>query len=270
LISVMVLGCTSTLLTVGLIALLVVQVSPAAVHSLHWNSSNPIFRIDNTDHIVDVNSGNLPFEYDQLNIICPVAGQGRGTRGREEGERYIIYNVSKEEYDSCRISQTDPRVVAVCDKPDRQLQFTITFRSFSPTPRGLEFRPGQDYYFISTSSRRDLHRRVGGSCSTHNMKVIFKVAASKVEEDAVARTRQPAINRPRNRVEENSRMMENVRPIEAVSSFRTGLDHHGEVNRGVAGKRLVKQEASTMSGGNKTCPLLLHLLCLLAFWRILL
>ena len=46
--------------------------------------------------------------------------------------RYIIYNVSKEEYDSCRISQTDPRVVAVCDKPDRQLQFTITFRCDSP------------------------------------------------------------------------------------------------------------------------------------------
>ena len=128
------------------------------------------------------------------------------------------------------------------------------------------------YIFLNSNiSRRDLHRRVGGSCSTHNMKVIFKVAASKVEEDAVARTRQPAINRPRNRVEENnSRMMENVRPIEAVSSFRTGLDHGGEVTRGVAGKRLVKQEASTMSGGNQTCPLLLHLLCLLAFWRILL
>ena len=128
------------------------------------------------------------------------------------------------------------------------------------------------YIFLNPNiSRRDLHRRVGGSCSTHNMKVIFKVAASKVEEDAVARTRQPAINRPRNRVEENnSRMMENVRPIEAVSSFRTGLDHGGEVTRGVAGKRLVKQEASTMSGGNQTCPLLLHLLCLVAFWRILL
>ena len=154
--SVMVQACTSSFLTlVSLVSLLVVQVSPVAVHSLHWNSTNPIFRIDNTDHIVDVNSGNLPFEYDQLNIICPVAGHGRGTRGREEGERYkfyflskthrkvgsfgneikcnimfryIIYNVSKEEYDSCRISQTDPRVVAVCDKPDRQLQFTITFR----------------------------------------------------------------------------------------------------------------------------------------------
>ena len=42
--------------------------------------------------------------------------------------RYIIYNVSKEEYDTCRISQRDPRVVAVCDRPYDQTQFTITFR----------------------------------------------------------------------------------------------------------------------------------------------
>jgi len=269
--SAMVLPCTSsfpiTVIICLLVSLLVVQVSPVAVHSLHWNSTNPIFRIDNTDHIVDVNSGNLPFEYDQLNIICPVAGHGRGTRGREEGERYIIYNVSKEEYDSCRISQTDPRVVAVCDKPDRQLQFTITFRSFSPTPRGLEFRPGQDYYFISTSSRRDLHRRVGGSCSTHNMKVIFKVAASKAEEerrDAVNNNRQPAINRPRNRVpiEEGEEGMDYVRPIETVGSFRTGLDQ-------TVKRRTVKQEASTMSGSKHLSPLIALTLSL-AFWQILL
>ena len=153
----------SSFLTVCLVSLLAVHVSPVAVHSLHWNSTNPIFRIDNTDHIVDVNSGNLPFEYDQLNIICPVAGHGRGTRGREDGERYkfigekiahhrylcksvisryIIYNVSKEEYDSCRISQTDPRVVAVCDKPERQLQFTITFRWDFPAHVSFPNRKG--------------------------------------------------------------------------------------------------------------------------------
>ena len=94
----MVQACTSSFLTlVSLVSLLVVHVSPVAVHSLHWNSTNPIFRIDNTDHIVDVNSGNLPFEYDQLNIICPVAGHGRGTRGREEGERYkfIFFHIAK-------------------------------------------------------------------------------------------------------------------------------------------------------------------------------
>ena len=56
------------------------------------------------------------------------------------------------------------------------MYFTITFRSFSPTPGGLEFKPGQNYYLISTSTQRDIHRRVGGFCSSHNMKMVFKVA----------------------------------------------------------------------------------------------
>ncbi|KAL3213370.1 hypothetical protein MRX96_035430 [Rhipicephalus microplus] len=111
------------------------------------------FRIDNTDHIIDVNKGNIPFEYDQVNIICPVYRTGTQ---EEDVERYIIYNVSKEEYDSCRITNPTPRIIAVCDKPHQ---------------------PGQDYYFISTStgSEEGLHQRIGGRCATHNMKVIFKV-----------------------------------------------------------------------------------------------
>lgn len=139
---------------------------------IYWNSSNPIFRIDNTDHIIDVNKGNIPFEYDQVNIICPVYTPGTH---EEDAEKYIIYNVSKEEYDTCRITNPNPKIIAICDKPYKLMYFTITFRSFTPQPGGLEFRPGQDYYFISTSSKDDLHRRVGGRCSTHNMKVVFKV-----------------------------------------------------------------------------------------------
>ena len=127
----MVQPCTSSFLTIICLvsSLLVVQVSPVAVHSLHWNSTNPIFRIDNTDHIVDVNSGNLPFEYDQLNIICPRGGGpgARGVRGTEDDERYLVYNVSKEEYDTCRINQENPKVVAQCDNPNRP-PVTITFR----------------------------------------------------------------------------------------------------------------------------------------------
>ena len=38
----------------------------------------------------------------------------------------------------------------------------------------MEFKPGQSYFFISTSSDRDMHRRVGGWCSTKNMKMIFR------------------------------------------------------------------------------------------------
>uniref|UniRef100_A0A1B6J675 Ephrin RBD domain-containing protein n=1 Tax=Homalodisca liturata TaxID=320908 RepID=A0A1B6J675_9HEMI len=145
---------------------------------VHWNTTNPIFRIDNTDHIIDVNKGNYPFEYDQVNIICPVYTPGTH---EEDAEKYIIYNVSKEEYDTCRITNPNPRIIAICDKPYKLMYFTITFRSFTPQPGGLEFQPGMDYYFISTSSKDDLHRRIGGRCSTNNMKVVFKVCCSPDE-----------------------------------------------------------------------------------------
>ncbi|XP_050704678.1 ephrin-B2-like [Eriocheir sinensis] len=148
---------------------------------VYWNSSNPIFRIDNTDHIIDVNKGNIPFEYDQVNIICPVYTQDTT---QDDAEKYIIYNVSKEEYDTCRITNPSPRVIAVCDKPYKLMYFTITFRSFTPQPGGLEFKPGQDYYFISTSSQDDLHRRIGGRCSTHHMKVVFKVCCDPASQPA--------------------------------------------------------------------------------------
>nr|CAD7609624.1 unnamed protein product [Timema genevievae] len=123
-------------------------------------------------------------------------------------DREISRQVSKEEYDTCRITNPNPRIIAICDKPYKLMYFTITFRSFTPQPGGLEFQPGQDYYFIShltpvsnldlpiigslvsrecndldhastkaeaTSSKDDLHRRIGGRCSSHNMKVVFKV-----------------------------------------------------------------------------------------------
>jgi hypothetical protein len=163
-------------LATALLALVSV-VEGKKVHYIYWNRNNPLFRIDNTDHIVDVNKGNLPWEYDQVNLICPTSKPG--TR---YPEKHVIYSVSREEYDSCRITNPKPRIVAICNRPHRLMYFTITFRSFTPTPGGLEFRPGHDYYFISTSSRDDLHRRVGGGCSTHNMKMIFKVRDNTAKE----------------------------------------------------------------------------------------
>ena len=66
------------------------------MHYIHWNRANPMFRLDNTDHIVDVNNGNLPWEYDQVNIICPVSKPGV-----RYPEKHVIYSVSREEFDSC-------------------------------------------------------------------------------------------------------------------------------------------------------------------------
>ena len=100
-------------------------------HFVYWNSTNPAFRVDNTDHILDVNEGNLPWEYDQLHLICPQNVQ----------EQHVVYSVSEEEFKSCRVTSPRPKIVAICNKPESFMYFTITFRSFSPTPGGLEFKP---------------------------------------------------------------------------------------------------------------------------------
>ena len=142
------------------------------MHNIHWNATNPLFN-PRGENIIQVNGGNHPWEYDQVNIVCPFY---RSPEGAVVAEKYIIYSVSQQEYDSCRITEANPRIIAVCDRPHELMYFTITFRSFTPTPGGLEFRPGHSYYFISTSSHNDIHRRVGGGCSTHNMKITFKVA----------------------------------------------------------------------------------------------
>lgn len=163
----------------------VTSVIATKTHKVYWNTTNPIFRIDNTDHIVDVNQGNLPWEYDQLNIICP----------QNSREQHVIYSVSREEFDSCRVTSPRPKIVAICNKPETFMYFTITFRSFSPTPGGMEFKPGQTYYLISTSTTRDIHRRVGGFCSSHNMKMIFNVA-EKEEQPSVNRNKQMIYNSP--------------------------------------------------------------------------
>ena len=146
-------------------------------HFVFWNISNPIFRLDNTDHVIDVNVNNSPMEYDQLNLICP--------RNNSEEEEHIIYIVSREEFQACQVLDKKPKIVAVCDQPRKFQYFTITFRNFSPTPGGLEFRPGQSYYLISTATLGDIARREGGFCSSHNMKIIFKVADHQRKSEPV-------------------------------------------------------------------------------------
>ncbi|KAF7489893.1 Ephrin-A4 [Sarcoptes scabiei] len=148
----------------------IVEVMSARLPDIYWNSTNPIFRIDNTDHVIDVNRGNGAFEYDQINIVCPM--YTKGTR-EDDIETYIIYNVSKEEYDSCHIANiAQARTIAVCDKPFLNRYYTITFRPFTPQPGGLEFHPGQDYYFIALSAKPG---DSSNQCQKYHMKVVFKV-----------------------------------------------------------------------------------------------
>ena len=155
-----------TRVLVMILALAVSSASGMRTHFVYWNSTNPAFSsLGNTEQIIDINKDNLPWDYDQLHLVCP----------QNTEERHVVYSVTKKEYDTCRVINPKPKIVAICNKPESFMYFTITFRSFSPTPGGLEFKPGQDYYFISTSTQRDLHRRVGGYCQSNKMKMVFRV-----------------------------------------------------------------------------------------------
>merc|ERR1712026_189020 len=164
---------------------LLTTAAATTVRNVYWNTTTASLSRDPITVIV--NQGNLPWEYDQVNLICPVVGEG------EKEEQHVIYSVDREEFQSCRVSSPRPRIVAVCNRLRTFMYFTITFRSFTPTPGALEFSPGKEYYFISTSTNKDIHRRAGGWCRSHNMKMIIKVAESEASQNAIldVTTRNP-------------------------------------------------------------------------------
>ena len=246
------------------LCLVIAAVAPVTdstrVHYIHWNASNPIFRIDNTDHIYDVNAGNLPGEYDQANIICPSYKPGTDP---DEAEQYMIYIVTKEEYDTCRIMDPQPRVIAQCNPPTMYppMFFTITFRSFTPTPGGMEFFPGRDYYFISTSSKDEIDGRDGGRCRTHNMKMIFKVGTHSNKKGRrrpkqKTTTAATAVNVPRRRKQHGTtpRPPQRAPPREDVALLETNRLDQRKSRRGGRRRDLIKQEASRMHEKPATAP----------------
>ena len=99
---------------------------------------------------------------------------------------------------------------------------TITFRSFTPTPGGLEFKPGKDYYFITTSSQNNLHNKIGGRCVSHGMKVIFKVIDNSIPH------RSEKVNLKKNKKHKHKRKKYRVKPeyIEDNLNFKRFSNHN--------------------------------------------
>ena len=171
-----------------LLLLLPLRTWQVEVHYIHWNASNPDFS-QHGGFVIDVDLGEEPWQYHQANIICPYypeesglggGGGARGDDGARRFERYVVRNVTREEYERCRLlrGRGDLRsagIVAVCDSPRKLSYFTMTFRKYSPTPNGFEFSPGRDYFLISTSSRGDLYGADGGSCAEDDMRLRFRM-----------------------------------------------------------------------------------------------
>ena len=76
---------------------------------------------------------------DKLDIICPKADPGR------DYEFYKLYLVKREQAETCS-TVLDPNVLVSCNKPEKDIKFTIKFQEFSPNYMGLEFKRDVDYF----------------------------------------------------------------------------------------------------------------------------
>ena len=136
----------------------------------------------NSENIIEVKSSLNSWDYEQANIICPLYNS---KILKPLTEQYIIYNVTKEEYDKCQInSRETAKVVAVCNTPYRPRFITLTFRPFSPTPGAFEFYPGENYYFIGIEFVKPTNQRsrsvtssesLSNQCSHPPMRLVFRI-----------------------------------------------------------------------------------------------
>jgi len=118
------------------------EINARKLPDIHWNSSNPIFDISNTDHVKAVRL------LDRVTILCPqpVPESGNRSPNNSSYEYSKLYMVSREGYDACELQ--DEKQLGVCSTPERQSSISLVFRDFSPLPSALEFQPGRSYYVI--------------------------------------------------------------------------------------------------------------------------
>ncbi|XP_030637972.1 ephrin-B1 [Chanos chanos] len=151
-----------------------------------WSSQNPNF-------VAGKGLVIYPEIGDKLDIICPKADMGRPY------EFYKLYLVKKDQAETCS-TVLDPNVLVSCNKPEKDIKFTIKFQEFSPNYMGLEFKRNVNYYITSTSNGtlEGLENREGGVCSTRSMKIIMKVG-----QDPNAVVPDPTVKEPSEKEEDN-------------------------------------------------------------------
>ncbi|KAM4631257.1 ephrin-A1a isoform 2-T2 [Polymixia lowei] len=140
-------------------------------HSVYWNSTNPKFLWD--DYSVEVRLN------DYLDIVCPHYPLGEVPS--QDAERYVLYMVEREDYDSCKPQSYDQMrwECGLPFAPHAPEKFSEKFQRFTPFTLGKEFRQGESYYYIS----KPLHHH-GQECLRLRVDV---VAADGSQEARVAK-----------------------------------------------------------------------------------
>ncbi|XP_028672460.1 ephrin-A2 [Erpetoichthys calabaricus] len=110
-------------------------------YAVYWNSTNPRFL--RGEYTVDVSIN------DYLDIYCPHYEEALPP---DRMEHYILFMVNYDGYMTC-----DHRMKGFkrweCNRPQSPngpLKFSEKFQLFTPFSLGFEFRPGHEYYYISS------------------------------------------------------------------------------------------------------------------------
>ncbi|KAM8921719.1 ephrin-A4-like [Pelodytes ibericus] len=109
-------------------------------HAVHWNSTNQRFLKDDYTVRVDMN--------DYLDIYCPHYDPRVPV---EHTESFVLYMVDREGYEGCYETPGAFRRWE-CNRPHAAyapIKFSEKIQKFTPFSLGFEFRPGEDYYYIS-------------------------------------------------------------------------------------------------------------------------
>ncbi|KAI2653061.1 Ephrin-A1 [Labeo rohita] len=120
---------------------ILICLSIVRIFCLFFPVAVPLFRRNNYAVEVRLN--------DYLDIVCPHYPLGEVPS--QDAERYVLYMVEREDYDTCRPQSYD-QMRWECGHPfalHAPEKFSEKFQRFTPFTLGKEFRQGESYYYIS-------------------------------------------------------------------------------------------------------------------------
>uniref|UniRef100_A0A1A8L4Y3 EPH-related receptor tyrosine kinase ligand 7 n=1 Tax=Nothobranchius pienaari TaxID=704102 RepID=A0A1A8L4Y3_9TELE len=110
-------------------------------YAVYWNRTNAKFH--RGDYHIDVCIN------DYLDVYCP---HYESSVPEERMERYVLYMVNYDGYSTCDHTAKGFKRWE-CNRPhspNGPLKFSEKFQLFTPFSLGFEFRPGREYYYISS------------------------------------------------------------------------------------------------------------------------
>lgn len=134
-------------------------------YAVFWNRTNTKFH--RGDYHIDVCIN------DYLDVYCP---HYEDTVPEERTERYVLYMVNYDGYSTCDHTAKGFKRWE-CNRPhspNGPLKFSEKFQLFTPFSLGFEFRPGREYYYISSTIAEN------GKKTCLKLKVFVRTATSCV------------------------------------------------------------------------------------------